>query len=104
MQYDLGTTGLALLVVMSLAFGVVAQLIAGIRTAWVWLAGSVGYFVGGLIASELMFAWATDGDLQPLIDGLFFDEALFGGLIVGGIAAAVTWFEMRRRVAEPQTT
>lgn len=90
MQFDLGFQGLGLLVVFSLVFGVVAQLVAGGRahTHWMWLIGAVGWFVGGLFFSEVLFATATEAELQPIIDGLALDESLLGGLI-GGITAVV---------------
>jgi len=104
MQYDLGTTGLALLVLMSLGFGVIAQALALRETRWVWLAGAIGYFVAALIASEAIFAWATVEDLQPMIDGLLFDEALLGGLVVGVPAAVATWYVARQRHLHGPTT
>jgi hypothetical protein len=89
-QFDLGIQGLGLLVVFSLIFGVVAQLLLGGRahTHWLWVIGAVGWFVGGLFFSEVLFATATEEELQPIIDGLALDESLLGGLI-GGIAAVV---------------
>jgi hypothetical protein len=33
--------------------------------------------------SEVAFGAATIDEIQPIIDGLAFDEALLGGLIVG---------------------
>jgi hypothetical protein len=83
MQYDLGLSGLGLLVLMSLIFGVVAQFVGRSTTPWLWLIAAAGYFVGGLIASEVIWAGA---DVQPIIDGLSFDEVLLGGLIGGLIA------------------
>lgn len=90
MQFDLGLEALGLLVVGSLIFGGIAQLVAGARmhTRWLWLIGAIGWFVGGLIASEVVFGSATVDELQPIIDGLAFDESLLGGLI-GGLAAVV---------------
>jgi hypothetical protein len=80
---------------MSLIFGVIAQVVLRGGTHWLWLAASVGFFVGGLLSSEVVFAWATVDDLQPLIDGLFLDEALFGGLLVGIPVAIVAWLLTR---------
>jgi hypothetical protein len=90
MQFDLGLQGLGLLIGISLVFGVIAQLLAGSRaqTHWLWLIGATGWFLGGLFASEVVFANVTEQELQPIIDGLAFDEALLGGLI-GGLAAVV---------------
>jgi hypothetical protein len=89
-QFDLGLAGLGLLVVISLAFGVVTQLVLGRRagTRWLWLIAATGWFVGGLFASEVVWAGMTADELQPIIDGLAFDEALLGGLI-GGLSVVV---------------
>ena len=89
MQYDLGLTGLGLLVLISLAFGGLAQLLGRNRIRWQWLVAAIGFFIGGLIASEAIWADPTL-DLEPIIDGLSVDEALFGGLIGGVIADFAT--------------
>jgi Na+/proline symporter len=103
MDYDLGITGLGLLTVMSLAFGGIAQAIFWrVATHWMWLIGALAYFVGGLVASEIVFAWATEGDLQPLIDGLLLDESMLGGLLVGVPVVLVTWWVTRHRGAAHQ--
>jgi hypothetical protein len=61
-----------------------------------WLIGAVAWFVGGLFASEVIFGTeTTEQNLQPLIDGLLWDEALIGGLITGLVAVALTWFATR---------
>jgi uncharacterized membrane protein YhhN len=97
MQYDLGLQALAILLGLSLAFGVVAHLVLGRGTTWMWLLGTVAYFVGGLLTSEVLFSWATVEELQPQIDGLSFDEALFGGLVVGIPVVLLAWLVNRRR-------
>jgi hypothetical protein len=98
MQWDLGIRGLGLLVLMSLGFGVIAQLIGGWRTTrWLWLIGAAAYLVGGLIVSEIWFGWATEEELQPNIDGLSFDEVLLLAIVPGIVAVLVTRFVMRRR-------
>jgi ABC-type transporter Mla maintaining outer membrane lipid asymmetry permease subunit MlaE len=102
MQWDLGLQGLGLLVVMSLGFGVLAQLIAGKRTTRrLWLIASAAAFVGGLLTSEVWFGWATEEELQPNIDGLSFDEALLGALISAIVAVLVTRYVTRKRSVEP---
>lgn len=95
MQFDLGLQGLGILLVISLIFGVIAQLVAGSHTRWMWLVAAAGWFVGGLFFSEVLFATATEAEIQPIIDGLAFDEALLGGLIGGVATVAVTWFVSR---------
>jgi hypothetical protein len=88
MQYDLGLTGLAILTILSLGFGIIAQLAGRAESRWLWLIGAAGWFVGGLFMSEVMFATATEDEIQPIVDGLAFDEALLGGLI-GGVLATI---------------
>ena len=102
MNYDLGPQGLALLIIPALAFGLVAQLIVWrSATHWMWLIGAVAWFVGGLFASEVLFgAETTEENLQPLIDGLLWDEALLGGLLTGVAAVVITWFATRRHRIE----
>jgi hypothetical protein len=91
-QFDLGLQGLAILVAISLVFGVIAQVVLGrlAGTRWLWLIAAAGWFVGGVVASEVVFGSATEQELQPIIDGLALDESLLGGLIGGAIAVAVT--------------
>jgi hypothetical protein len=97
MQWDLGLQGLGLLVVMSLGFGVTAQLVLGrAMTRWLWLITAATYFVAGLFISEIWFGWAMEAELQPNIDGLSFDEVLLGGLVPGILAVLVTWYGTRR--------
>lgn len=97
MQWDLGLQGLGILVAMSAGFGVIAQLFAGRgRTYWIGLIGALAFFVGGLLASEVWFGWATEAELQPNIDGLSFDEVLLVGLLSGVAAVAATrWLAKR---------
>ena len=106
MEYDIGLQGLGILAGMSLVFGVLAQLIAArISTRWIGAIGAIGFLVGGLVASEWIFAWATVDDLQPLIDGLLLDEAMLGGIVVGLVAVAVTWLVTRQtRIHGPMGT
>ncbi len=102
MNFDLGLQGLALLVVPALAFGVIAQLILGSRTTrWLWLIAAVAWCVGGLFASEVLYgAETTEENLQPLIDGLLWDEALIGGALAGVVGVVVTWLVTQRPAAE----
>lgn len=96
MNYNMGAYGLSVLIAMSAAFGVFAGLVTW-RSAshWIGLIGAAAFFLGGLFVSEVMFASATEAELQPNIDGLSFDEALFGGLIAGAAATVVAWFLTR---------
>ena len=87
MEWDLGLTGISVLLAMSLGFGLVAQLLAGRDTTrYMWIVGAGAFFVFGLLISEAWFGWATEEDLQPNYDGLSFDETL---LAIFPAAAAV---------------
>ena len=102
MQWDLGLKGLGLLILMSLGFGVISQLVVGkATTRWVGLIATGGYFVAGLLASEVWFGWATGEELQPNIDGLSFDEVLLVGLTAGIVSVLVTWYSTRRHRHHP---
>lgn len=109
MQWDLGIGGTALLVAMSLAFGLLVQLIAGrAASRWLWLLAAAAFLVGGVLVSEVWFGWATAEELQPNIDGLSFDEVLMFGLVllvVAGIARLLVSRSNRRRreQASPQS-
>jgi hypothetical protein len=92
MTYNLESVGLTILVGFSFGFGAIAQLVMGKRaTGWLWLIGAVGWFIGGIVASEVIVGTMTVEEIQPIIGGLAFDEALLGGLIGGLIFVAATW-------------
>lgn len=99
MQWDLGLRGLALLGVMSLAFGVAAGLLVGngwplrLRAAAIT---TVACFGVGLLTSEWMFGWATEEDLQPNIDGLSRDEVGFSSLLTTVVVVLVMRLLVRR--------
>jgi hypothetical protein len=90
MEFDLGLTALGVLAVLSIGFGALAYLVGKPGSRWEFPIAVAGYFAGGLFVSEVMFAGATEDELQPIIDGLAFDEALLGGLVVGLVVAFVT--------------
>jgi hypothetical protein len=89
-QFDIGLQGLGILTALALGFGIIAQFVGRARTRWDWLVGAAAYFVGGLFVSEVWFGEATIEELQPIIDGLMFDEVLLISLIPG-ILAVVVW-------------
>jgi hypothetical protein len=96
--YNLESLGLTILVGFSFGFGAIAQLIIGKRgPGWLWLAGAVGWFVGGIVASEIIVGTMTVDEIQPIVGGLAFDEALLGGLIGGLLLVAAAWLVSRPR-------
>ena len=98
MQWDLGLQGLGLLILMSLGFGVIAQLVMGRSTTrWLWAISAAAYFVFGLFISEFWFGSATQEELQPNIDGLSFDEVLLIGLVPGILSVLITRYLTRGR-------
>ncbi len=102
-QWDLGLQGVAVLIVMSLGFGVFAQLTFWSEsTRWVWLLASAAFLVVGLFISEVWFGSATEEQLQPNIDGLSFDEVLLG-YVVGIPVVLVTRYLTQRRSHRPLT-
>lgn len=102
MQWDLGLRGIGLLVVMSLGFGVIAQLVMWRATTHrLWLIAAVTYFLSGLFISEVWFGWATEEELQPNIDGLSFDEVLLG--VIPGIVMVLAVWYVTRRIRRPSS-
>lgn len=85
MLFEIGLGGLGLLTAIAVLFGVGAQIVFWKGVRWMWLAGALGWFAGGLFASEFIWGTLTVAEIQPIIDGLALDESLLGGLI-GGLA------------------
>jgi Na+/proline symporter len=102
MAWDLGLQGVAVLALMSLAFGVFTQVVFwNHATRWLWLAAAAIMFVVGVLISEVWFGWATEADLQPNIGGLSLDETLLGfaiGIVVVLVARAFVWRRDHRPV------
>jgi len=91
MHVDLGLQGLGILVTISLAFGLAAQLmLARVTSRWIGIIGGLGWLVGGFVASEVIFGGRSGGDIA-LVDGLAFHQSLIGGFVVGMGAVIVTW-------------
>ena len=86
MLFEIGLGGLGLLAAIAVLFGVGAQVVFWKGVRWMWLAGAIGWFVGGLFTSEFIWGTMTIDEIQPIIDGLALDESLLGGLI-GGLAS-----------------
>ena len=101
MDWDLGSSGLLYLAAMSIAFGLLAQLLSW-RAApkWLWALVAGVYFGVGLLVSEFWFGWATEEDLQPNIDGLSRDEVLLIGLVPVAVAVVVTRWMARRHARQ----
>jgi hypothetical protein len=83
MQLDIGVAGLGLLASIAVIFGLIAQVVLGLRMRWIWLIGAVAWFVGGFVASEMIWGTMTVEEIQPIIDGLALDESLLGGVVAG---------------------
>ena len=100
MTFDLGLQAIAIVAALAIGFGVIVQLIFTVlarrsTTRWLWLVAAAGYAVGAVFVSEVMFATYTVDDIQPIIDGLAFDEALFGGLVAGLVVTGIAWVVTR---------
>jgi hypothetical protein len=89
------------LLLMSLGFGLVTQLLFRRRIDDLqWVGVTALMFAIGVFVSEVLFGWATGEDLQPNIDGLSFDEVLVtflvGLLVVVGVRLIV-WQRTHRQ-------
>jgi hypothetical protein len=101
-EWDLGPQGLVVLALMSLAFGVLTQIVFwGMASRWLWLAASAAAFLGGLFISEVIYGWATEEELQPNIDGLSFDEVLIGYGIGIALVLVARYLAARRHRHAP---
>ena len=87
LTFALGLGGWILLIVASLIFGGLAQMIGEVRTGVEWLVDAVAFGIGALIGSEFIVATQAYG---PVWDGLALVPALVGGLIVGVIVELST--------------
>jgi Na+/proline symporter len=102
-EWDLGLWGIAVLVGMSVAFGVITQVVFwNHATRWLWLIAAAVMFVVGVLVSEVWFGWATGEELQPNIDGLSFDEVLLFASAAGVAAVLLTRAITRRRSNAPR--
>jgi len=89
MLFEIGLGGLGLLVAIAALFGVAAQVVFWKGVRWMFLAAAIGWFIGGLVASEVIWGAMTVAEIQPIVDGLALDESLLGGLIGGLTMVAV---------------
>ena len=96
MEWNVGLQGIGIVLGMAIVFGAAVQLLfARASTSWIGSIAGIAFLVGGLFVSEGLFGWATVEELQPNIDGLSFDEALLGSLIIGALATFATWWATR---------
>ncbi len=83
----LGFAGWILLIVGSLVFGGIAQLVGETRTGFEWFGDAIGFGIGAIVASEFIVALQT---VQPIWDGLALAPALIGGLVLGVVVEVAT--------------
>jgi hypothetical protein len=102
-EFDLGVQGLGVLLALALGFGIIAQVLFRKATRWMWLIAAAAYFAGGLFVSEVLYAGATEQEIQPVIDGLAFDEALLFSLVPGIAAVLAAWVLLRNRRVHHET-
>jgi hypothetical protein len=78
-------------VFISLAFGLAAQLmLARVTTRWIGIVGGIAWFVGGLLASEVLFGTRSGAEIA-VVDGLAFHQSLIGGFVLGMGAIVIAW-------------
>jgi len=94
--FALGYLGLAVLIVGSIVIGVAIYMVGSPHLSYEWVATAIGAFIGGFIASEFVIAFQA---FEPVYDGLALIPALVGGLLVGGLTAAVARFVTRQPLA-----
>jgi len=82
-----GLGGWAILIVGSLIFGGIAQVVGETRAGFEWLVDAIAAGIGALVASEFIVAWQAFG---PVVDGLALVPALVGGLVVGLVVEVAT--------------
>ena len=98
MEWDLGLIGLGVLALLSLGFGLLAQVVAArYTTRWLGLIAAAAYFICGLFISEAWFGWATEEELQPNIDGLSFDEVLLAWIPGIAVLLVIRYVARKRR-------
>ena len=90
--FALGYLGAAVLILGSIAVGILFYLIGDPQFSYEWVATAVGAFIGGFVASEFVIAFQG---WEPVYEGVALIPALVGGLIVGGLVAGATQFLTR---------
>jgi hypothetical protein len=98
-SFSIGVWGLTALIVASLAYGVVVELIGETSFGYEWVLTAISAGIGAFIASEFVVGFR---DWQPVFDGLAIVPALVTGLIVGGAVAAAARYLTNGRHGAPQ--
>jgi len=93
-SFALGYLGAAVLILGSIAIGIAFYFVGDPQFNFEWVVSAIGAFVGGFVTSELFIGLR---DYQPVYDGLALVPALIGGVIVGGVVAAITRLLTRGR-------
>ena len=78
--FDLSYLGWAAILVVALAFGLIAQFVGETRTGYEWLADAIAFAIGAVVASEFVTAWQS---VEPMWEGVALIPALVGGLVLG---------------------
>jgi len=97
--YNVGMWAVILLVVGSVVFGVVAQLVGTANFGYEWMLSALGAGIGAFVASEFIVGLR---DVGPVFDGLALVPALIGGVIVGSVIAAATRYLTSGHHGAPQ--
>lgn len=87
LSITMGMGAAVLVVLASVAFGLIAQYIGETRTGYEWLVDAIAFGIGAVIASEFIVDFRA---LQPVWDELALGPALIGGLVLGIVVELVT--------------
>jgi hypothetical protein len=94
--FALGYLGAGVLILGSIAMGILFYLFGEPQFRYEWVVTAVGAFVGAFVASEFVIAFQG---WEPVYDGLALIPALVGGLVVGGAVAGATRLLTREPLA-----
>ena len=97
--FNIGMWAVILLIVGSVVFGVVAQLIGTANFSYEWVLTALGAGIGAFVVSEFIVGLR---DVGPVFDGLALVPALIGGVLVGSVIAAATRFLTSGHHGAPQ--
>jgi hypothetical protein len=97
--FSMGVWALTALILASLAYGVVVQLIGGASFGYEWLLTAITAGIGAFAVSEFVVGFRN---WEPVFDGLAIVPALVSGLIVGGVVAVAARFLTSGHHGAPQ--